>query len=97
MPPPGYKAGGKKCRKNLQAVTKERSEAVTLRMLKAWGAWGADVATRKEYAAVWSTVVAAMKDGTLPDDIPEVKGITKKASRTRKATSAPPRKRACRR
>ena len=92
---PMHKHGSQKCRKKLNAVTRDRSEPETLRMLKAWGAWGAEVPSRSEHQKVWAKVVEAWSDGTLPEEIPEfVKFKTnfkKRASRPKAKAEAKPK------
>ncbi|CAE7776421.1 TNN [Symbiodinium sp. CCMP2592] len=92
---PLHKQGAQKCRKKLNAVTRDRSEPETLRMLKAWGAWGAEVASRSEHQQVWDKVVEAWKDGTLPEEIPEFSkfktNFKKRASKPKAKAEAKPK------
>ncbi|CAE7029845.1 TNN [Symbiodinium sp. CCMP2592] len=72
---PDHKTGSQKCRKHLKAVTRTRTEAETLQMLKVWGAWGAKVATREQHANIWKKVVKAQQDGTLPETVDPVRSF----------------------
>ncbi|CAE7249385.1 TNN [Symbiodinium sp. CCMP2456] len=74
---PDHKTGSQKCRKHVKAVTRSRTEAETLQMLKCWGAWGAKVATREKHANLWNKVVKAQQDGTLPETVDPVMSFTR--------------------